>query len=337
MVALSHPNLRPDAGAKEIRRHSQQSIDLINLQTNTLETRAVADVIDNTDPALAYLVSEDQGDYIQPLFSDPRLVAPERLVLTFDNLLKKTDFVPMMKSMLARLEQAYAFPVDIEFTADIRGDSKIRVHLLQCRPQSLFESHDQVVIPYVPIADQLFTANRLVPQGSVSGIRYIVYIDPEKYGLADRVVKAQIARVVSRLNKRLEKETFILMGPGRWGSTNIDLGVQVSYADINNTRVLVEVALPRGEGTPEVSYGTHFFQDLVEARIFPLPLFPADPSTVFNREFFLNAQNVLAALLPEDESSAPYVHVIDVPASSSGRHLEIVMNEEKSEALAYLK
>jgi hypothetical protein len=76
---------------------------------------------------------------------------------------------------------------------------------------------------------------------------------------------------------------------------------------------------------------------LVEARIFPLPLFPADPSTVFNREFFLNARNVLAALLPEDESSAPYVHVIDVPASSSGRHLEIVMNEEKSEALAYLK
>jgi hypothetical protein len=127
------------------------------------------------------------------------------------------------------------------------------------------------------------------------------------------------------------------MGPGRWGSANIDLGLKVGYADINNTRVLVEIALPRGEGIPDVSYGTHFFQDLVEAHIYPLPLFPHEPGTTFNRAFFVQSPNILATLLPGDAAYADYIKVIDVPSVANGRHLEIVMDEERGEAVAYLK
>jgi hypothetical protein len=239
------------------------------------------------------------------------------------------------------LEKVYQFPVDIEFTADILPDSRqpqVRVQLLQCRPQSQYAPNQQVTLPKnVPDADKIFSADRLVPSGVVSSIRYIVYVSPEKYIIADPTVKLELARVVGRVNKCLEGQTFILMGPGRWGSTNPDLGVHITYADINNTRVLVEIALPRGEGIPEVSYGTHFFQDLVEARIYPLPLFPAQPGTVFNRSFFQNAPNVLAKLLPQDVIYSEFVQVIDVPAVTQGRDLELVMDEEKSAALAYLK
>src|SRR5690606_10354000 len=109
--------------------------------------------------------------------------------------------------------------------------------------------------------------------GRAEDIRYIVYVDPQAYyGLHDVPVKHEIARVIGRLNKRLEKERFILMGPGRWGSVNIELGVHVTYADIFNTKVLIEMAVAHNGNLPELSYGTHFFQDLVEAGIHSLAL-----------------------------------------------------------------
>lgn len=343
LVALSHPHLRPEANAEEMKRHSQHFVDLIDLEANALVTRPVATVLPLDDPALPYLVSEDKGDYLQSLFADPRFVPPDKLVLTFDALLKKTPFVPTMKTLLQRLEATYKVPVDIEFTADIipRGTNppRIVVHLLQCRPHTQYELGQPVEIPQnIPPADKIFSAHRLVQPGIISDIEYIVYVSPEKYSQsADPTTKLELARIVGRLNNRLEGKTFILMGPGRWGSSSADLGLRVGYADIDNARALVEIALPRGEGIPDVSYGTHFFQDLIEAHIYPLPLFPAERGTIFNRAFFQNAPNALAILLPQDAEYAEYIKVIDVPAFTRGRHLEIVMNEEKGEALAYLK
>ena len=342
MVALSHPRLRPEVGASELRKHSQRFIDLIDLENNVLTTSPIAPIFSTEDKSLPYLVSVDKGDYVQPLFSDPLLEGPENLLLTFDGLLQKTDFVLTMKTLLQRLEREYAFPVDVEFTAEIMENAnkpRVRVHVLQCRPHSSYESGTRIELPAnIPETDLIFSSNRLIPQGLVQRIRYVVYVHPEKYSqLGDPTLKLELARVIGRLNQRLEGNPFILMGPGRWGSANIDLGLKVGYADINNTRVLVEIALPRGEGIPDVSYGTHFFQDLVEAHIYPLPLFPHEPGTSFNRAFFLQAPNILATLLPGDAAYAEYVKVIEVPTIANGRYLEIVMDEERGEAVAYLK
>ncbi|MEW5719438.1 MAG: PEP/pyruvate-binding domain-containing protein [Chloroflexota bacterium] len=343
MVALSHPHLRPEPNAHEMKRHSQRFADVIDLEDNALVTRPIAEILPLDDPALPYLASEDKDDYLQPLFSDPQLVPPNRLVLTFDGVLKKTPLVPTMKAILKRLETMYKSAVDIEFTADIVvEDSKqprIVVHLLQCRPQMQYATEQRAEIPQnILPGNVVFSAHRLIQQGVVSNIEYIVYVNPEKYSQsASPTTKQELARIVGRLNQRLEGKTFILMGPGRWGSSNVDLGLPITYADINNTRVLVEIALPRGEGIPDVSYGTHFFQDLVETRIYPLPLFPADPGTAFNRAFFHDTPNALATLLPQDAEYAEYIKVIDVPVATRGRQLHIVMNEEKGEALAYIK
>jgi hypothetical protein len=166
----------------------------------------------------------------------------------------------------------------------------------------------------------------------------VVYVDPEKYDrIPDPTTKLQLARVIGHINRRLEGQRFILMGPGRWGSSNIDLGLKVTYADIHNTSVLAEIALARGDGTPELSYGTHFFQNLVEARIYPLPLYPHQDDTVFDTAFFQESPNVLKDLLPSDGKYAEYVRVIDVPATTDGRYLEVVMDSEKGKALGYLK
>ena len=149
--------------------------------------------------------------------------------------------------------------------------------------------------------------------------------------------KHQIARTIGRLNKKLEGYRFILVGPGRWGSSNIDLGVRVTYADIYNTSMLIEVAFAGPDGTPEVSYGTHFFQDLVEANIYPLPLYPDEAGTVFDRSFFRNTASRLADLLPDERALQNTVRVIHVPSVTGGRLLEVVMNSEEEKAIGYVR
>jgi hypothetical protein len=160
-------------------------------------------------------------------------------------------------------------------------------------------------------------------------------VDPWAYSQIDSPVRRyEVARIVGRLNKALEGHTFILIGPGRWGSVNVSLGVPVSYADIYNARVLVELAVPQQGITPEPSYGTHFFQDLVEARIYPLAIFPGENGDSFNQDYIDRAQNHLSDLLPNDAGFSDCLKVICVPSEREGQCLEIVMDGKQ--ALAYL-
>ncbi len=340
MIALSHPSLRPEAGAQAVSKYSQHFVDVLNLQSNALETLPISEVISSEYPGVLFLASANKGDYVQPIFSLLENPDPRSLVLTFDNLITKTNFVPLMKYLLQTIERHYGRPVDVEFAVRQLGRSpKVELSLLQCRPLSYRQGGQPVHIPSgVPEDLILFTADRLVPQGIVSDIRYVVWVDPSQYDqIPDPSTKTQIARVVGQLNQLLEGETFVLMGPGRWGSSNLNLGVKVTYADIDNASALIEVALAQGAHAPEVSYGTHFFQDLVEAHIYPLPLYPDDPQTRFNWRFFREAPNALARLLPERASYEPSIKVIDIPAVASGRRAEIVMDGEGEKAMGYLK
>ncbi len=340
MVPLSHPQLRPEAGAPQIRKYSQRFVDLIDLRANEFRTLPVADVLQPDYPGIQFLASVDKWDYLQPIYA-PGALDQAPLVLTFSELLKCQEFVVLTRSVLKKLERHYGRPVDVEFTVEVTPERPPHfiLHLLQCRPLSSQEWGESLRIPSdVPSEDVIFLARRLVPHGRVSRIRYLVYVDPARYSRAPNYeTRFELARVIGRLNKQLEGECFVLMGPGRWGTSNVELGLKVTYADIYNTRALIEVAQSRADDTLEVSYGTHFFQDLVEARIYPLPLYPNAPDTVFNRAFFDKAVNVLGELLPADVQYAPFVKVIDVPAVTGGRYLELVMDSERDEALAYLK
>jgi hypothetical protein len=146
----------------------------------------------------------------------------------------------------------------------------------------------------------------------------------------------ELGRIIGRLNKRLENETFIMMGPGRWGSSNLELGVRVGYADIYNTKALIEMAVVNEDQVPELSYGTHFFQDLVEAGIYSLPLHLNLEGADFNWSFFRESPNVLAELSPQDEQFSDYLRVIDVERVSPGRRLLILMDGDKDRSVGYL-
>lgn len=342
MVALSHPQLRPEWGSSMVRRYSQHQMDVIDLEDNDCVTVPIAEVLEPGNPAFQALVSLDKGNLLQPVRGRPMNVDPASMVVTFDNLLSSKEFIALMRESMNILEEAYHRPVDVEFAGELMAahpKPQARIAILQCRTLSRRQDGTKVEIPSdIDEADILFTANQQVPHGCVEGIRYVVYVDPRAYShIAEPHVRIEIGQVVSRINYALADQPFILMGPGRWGTSNIQLGVKVNYADIYNTKVLIEVAYSEDGTVPEVSYGTHFFQDLVEANIYPLPLYPDDPAVRYDEEFLLGTPNALADVLPADERFAPYVRVIDVPALKAGRRLTIVMDGTEERAVAFFK
>jgi hypothetical protein len=258
-------------------------------------------------------------------------------VVTFSKLLTHGPFIPMVKEMLKILSQALGFPVDIEFACD--GDIH-KLYLLQCRPQSQAGGSMSVSVPEnIPAADQLFTANRYITNGVVGDIEYVVYVDPDAYdALPTMEDLVRVGRVVGELNGKLPRQRFILMGPGRWGSRgDVKLGVRVGYADINNTAMLIEVAKRKKDYVPELSFGTHFFQDLVEANIRYLPLYPDEPGTAFNQGFFDSAPNMLRRFVPAARGLEKVVKVIAVPKVAGGATVSVAMDGDSERALGYIR
>ena len=160
--------------------------------------------------------------------------------VTFDGMITKTNFLKRVDMILKTLQMKIKSPVDIEFASDGQD-----FYLLQCRPQSFTGDSNSDVIPKdVPLEKVIFTAHRYVSNGRMPDITHVVYVDAQKYSeIPDRNKMLQVGRAVSKLNKTLPKRKFILIGPGRWGSRgDIKLGVSVTYSDINNTAMLIEVA-----------------------------------------------------------------------------------------------
>ena len=337
LIAPGQPSLRVNVTADEVLRYSPKRIDLINLETNAFETVDVAELLrysGATYPQIRNLVSLVSHDRIEPIIGPMPDFSSQDAVFTFEGLIRKTPFVSSIRELLNLLQSKLGTPVDIEFAYDGKD-----FYLLQCRPQSYGADAVPVAIPQnLPSDKVIFSAAHFVSNGKVPEITHVVYVDLEGYSqLPDQTAMRDVGRAVGRLNKLLPKRQFILVGPGRWGSRgDIKLGVPVTYSDINNTAMLIEVARQRGNYLPELSFGTHFFQDLVEASIRYLPLYPDDPTTVFNELFFRRSRNVLQELLPEFAHLAETLRVTDVPLETGGLILRVLMNADLDQAVGFL-
>jgi predicted nucleotidyltransferase len=334
LAAPGQPDLRVNVTPDEVMRYTPSKMDIINLETGVFETVEVNDLLrefGDRYPRVRDLVSVVEEKRIRK----PGGLGPDfekdDLVVTLEGVVSDRSFMNLMSSMLNVLQEKLGFPVDVEFASD--GE---HIYLLQCRSQSRSADITPAAIPRdIPRDRILFNANRYVSSGRVPAISHIVYVDPEGYNsLGDLEDLKQVGRAVGSLNKILPKRQFILMGPGRWGSRgDIRLGVNVTYSDINNTAVLVEMARRKSNYTPDLSFGTHFFQDLVESGIRYLPLYPDEEGTIFNEVFLTRSRNYLPELLPEFAHLAGVVHVIDVPYERNGQVLQVLLNGDLEEAV----
>jgi pyruvate, water dikinase len=333
MIPLSHPLLRPEIGAERITKYSQKMMDVINLKSRRLETISYLDLLRQVGhPDLFYAVSVNQdGHLAAPLFKG-QAIDLNRSCLTFENFLTKTPFVALIKKILRKLEDAYGRPVDVEFAWD-NG----KFYLLQCRALAFRPDVGNVSLPEnVPREQILFTNDQGVASAVIKDVEYVVYVDPKAYGrLGTYEEKLAIAAVVSKINRFLETKRYALFGPGRWGSNDINLGVRVGYGDINRCLILGEIAFEAGGSRPEVSYGTHFFNDLVEAQIVPVAIYPDQAGTLFREEFFLTTPNEIHKVSPDLARYASVVHVIHVPSVTGGRLFHVYQDGQKQEGIGF--
>lgn len=338
LIAPGRPELRTNVSRDEVLRYSPRYVDVIDLEEGGFTTVEVQDLLREVGgavPRARDLVDIVEPDRIRrPMGKlEPRWDSDE-VVVTFSGLLEDGETVARVQWMLDALKEALGHEIDIEIASD--GE---RLHLLQCR--ALGGLHDAAPdrIPRdVPPEAVIWSANRHVVNGRVPDLSHLVYVDPERYGALESPDRMRlVGRAIRRLNKVLPKRRFGLIGPGRWGSRgDVRLGVPVTYSDINNTALLVEVARRRGNYVPELSFGTHFFLDLVEARIRYLPLYPDEPGQRFNEAFFRYAKNHFPELVPELAELADVVRVVDVPQQTGGRVVRVLANAEIGRAIALL-
>jgi hypothetical protein len=262
--------------------------------------------------------------------------AKESWILTLDNVFNAGTLADYFKKILKSLEEIYDYPVEIEFTLNFTDNNKFKINLLQCRPLQTKGLGHKVNMPVtIDKENILFASSGYFLGGNISQeIKRIIYIDPQKYSRLILSDKYEIARIVGRLNieiKNRDKTPTLLMGPGRWGTTTPSLGVPVRFAEINNITALGEIAFSEGNLIPELSFGTHFFQDLVETNIFYVAIFPERKDTVFNNGWLKQLKNLFTELLPQSLKFKDIIGVYD----TSNKALKIMSSVVSQKVICF--
>ncbi len=320
MAALSDPLRRPYAEKDDIRKYSQHMVDIINTKENVFQTIPFEKLVsEKSFTAVERVAVKD--DEAKRMMEGRGLEDKDYWILTLDKVLENKPLVNSLKTILGLLEASYHYPVEIEFTINFTKNNSFKINLLQCRPLQTRGLGLKVNMPeQINKKDLLFDSRGYFLGGNISQkIDWVIYVDPEKYNKLVLSDKYEIAHIVGSLNKSIKDKDelpTLLMGPGRWGTTTPSLGVPVKFAEINNVAVLAEVAFSAGNLMPELSFGTHFFQDLVETNIFYVALFPEKEDFLFNLSWFKQLKNLFSELMPESVKFEDIIGVYDVSNKS---------------------
>jgi len=319
VVCLDNPLRIPPMNYEDQKKFSQHRLDLLSFTENALVSK-------DLDEVLSLPLKADKK-----LFASPDYGAEARMrergyiiretpyLLDFKKLFTDTKFAYIMREMLALLSKAYDYPVDIEFTANFNKDNNFKINLLQCRPLQTKGLGKTVKIPELrDVKDCFFSCKGGFMGGSVRlPIDYVIFISANPYLKLSEQEKYDVARQIGLINREMKGKNAMLVGPGRWGSTTPSLGVPVHFTELCNMKVLCEYSSKKEGFMPELSYGSHFFQDIVESEIFYVAIFDGYQDVIFNPDRILLEENMLASFLP---GSGKYKDVIHI-ANTSGMEI----------------
>ena len=238
-------------------------------------------------------------------------------MLTFERLLKETGFPAALREMLAVLQDAYGSPVDVEFAANFTSDERYRINLVQCRPMQVTGGGGKVSLPEVADEELVLKARgAVIGHSRVCKVDRVIYVVPSAYAALATQQQYAVARMVARLthqDKQQDAGSTMLVGPGRWGSTTPTLGVPVTFHEISRVAVLCEVVTMRDDLVPDVSLGTHFFNDIVEADMLYVALFPDREGNLLDTAYFESAPSPSSTDTSWDQSLTGAVRLLDLP------------------------
>ena len=310
-IKLDDPLAPPMVEYGDEYKYSQHKVDLIDLKENrfrTVDLESLNKQEMNADPML---------------FMEPDMAAaahyrelgltgvPVPDIVSFNRLLRRTKFTDDLGLIMSTLEKVYDYPVDVEYACSFNRAGAYRINLLQCRTLQTHGMGRAGVMPKVK--DFFFRIKGNFMGGNVCiPVRYAVFVRAEEYLELPERLKYSVARRIGELNASLTGEGAVLIGPGRWGTTTPSLGVPVSFAEISRYTCMCEVAYSSHGMRPELSYGSHFFQDLVESQIFYAALYRGEEGCLFNDGLFRSMPDRYSAFAPPDDGLAQVISVYDL-------------------------
>lgn len=341
IVSLSAPHKRPESSFEEVRKFTQRRVDVLDLHANQLVSRYFEDVVKSA-PDLSIDMVASRDEELDKRMREQNLRGFFPHILTFDRLLETKEFVGNMRDMLKTLQDAYGCPVDIEFTGNFMEDESCRINLVQCRPFQVQRGPGIASTKVMPPAAHIVleTHGPIIGNSLVNPIERIIYVDPSRYSSLPTGDRYAVARTIGRLTKIDKEKTprrTMLIGPGRWGTTTPSLGVPVSFAEINTVSVICEIASMHEGLVPDVSLGTHFFNDLVEFNMLYMALYPDRKNNKFDEQFFISSPNHLVDLLPDLGAWAEVIKVIDTTGTGKTGQVVLSANSMDQKAVCYVE
>ena len=308
-------------------KFSQGKAEVINMTSHTLE-KLTYDKLEGDIPRyLENVLLEHDYDAESRLreMGRPRqikFISCKGLVANKQLMEQMKRMMEQMKRMLRCIQDEYDYPVDTEFTINISDNGDYSIDLLQCRPLQVQKTSSGTVIPEGIKEENILLENKGSSMGmsKASELDIVVYVDPVKYYNMPYNDKPVVARLIGKLNWhfRDQGKHMMLIVPGRVGTTSPELGVPTSFADISAFEIICETEESRAGYNPELSYGSHIFQDLVEAEILYTAVFN-NPKTIHFEPARLESSPNVISTFTDDDALAGIVHVFDV----SGRGCKV--------------
>nr|WP_275952079.1 PEP/pyruvate-binding domain-containing protein [Mediterraneibacter glycyrrhizinilyticus] len=291
-------------------RFSQRIMDVLDTEKNELTETEIYSMLENLP--LWYKKAVMERDY-EAEAALKRMNRPRQVwFTTCQGLLENREFTELMQKMLKTLDRVYGNPVDIEYTVNLDEQGEFVVNLLQCRPLYTGGRGTVTEIPELPEKNVFFRLKDSAMGSSVKEkIDVVVQIDARAYYEYPYALKPQSAEAVGAINTyyKGKKKHILLMTPGRVGTSSPELGVPVSFAQISGFCGICEVSDNRAGYMPELSYGSHMFQDLVEAGIFYCALWGDERTVKYNEAFFGDLENLFPVICPERKELAEIFRV----------------------------
>ena len=331
IVNLDMPEKTSYSSSADKHKFSQGKAEVIDMSEQTLKKLSLEQILPDLPKYLSNLLLEHDFDAERRL----REMGRDRDIrfISCKGLVSNQTLMEQMRRMLHCIEEEYQYPVDTEFTINLSESGEYSIDLLQCRPLQVQKGASQMVIPADIPKERVFLESRGASMGICKATRLdlIVYVDPVKYYNMPYKMKYSVAKLVGKINWRYrdEKKHMMLIVPGRVGTTSPELGVPTAFSDISAYEIICEVEETEAGYHPELSYGSHIFQDLVEAQILYTAVFHNDKTIRYSPQKLADCPDLIREFETTEELS-DIVHVYDVSQKNcevyddvAGEHLLI--------------
>ncbi|WP_026507898.1 PEP/pyruvate-binding domain-containing protein [Butyrivibrio sp. MC2013] len=283
LVSLDMPERTSSVTVTEKHQFSQRAVEAMDVSDHVLKRLELKDIESKLPMYLMNTLLEHDIDVENSL--KERGIYRDIRFISCRGLVKKQVLMSQMQMLMQIIQKEYEHPVDIEFTMNLSENGEYSINLLQCRPLQVARDAANVSVPENVSEEDII----LESIGSSMGLSrnmpvdLIVYVDPKRYYNMPYADKSRIAKVIGRVNWafRDQGRHMMLLVPGRIGTSSPELGVPTCFSDISEFEAVCEIEEKEAGYNPELSYGSHIFQDLVESDILYTAVFSGEKTVHF--------------------------------------------------------